>query len=87
VQIIGGRFAYGRIPEQPAGTTDGAITAADGWEEPPMARTVAALPAGSRITDNLSLGLIARFFPAKKIRAILQEPSAPASGSVIRRPM
>jgi len=29
-----------------------------------MARTVAALPAGSRITDYISLGVIAKFFPA-----------------------
>ena len=28
-----------------------------------MARTVAALPAGSRITDYISLGVIAKFFP------------------------
>jgi hypothetical protein len=27
-----------------------------------MARTVATLPAGSRITDYLSLGVIAKFF-------------------------
>jgi hypothetical protein len=29
-----------------------------------MARTVASLPAGSRITDYISLGVIAKFFPA-----------------------
>jgi hypothetical protein len=28
-----------------------------------MARTVADLPAGSRITDYISLGVVARFFP------------------------
>ena len=38
-----------------------------------MARTVAALPAGSRITDYISLGVIASFFPLEKIRAILQQ--------------
>src|SRR5437868_7531404 len=38
-----------------------------------MARTVAALPAGSRITDYISLGVIAKFFPIEKIREILQE--------------
>ena len=38
-----------------------------------MARTVAALPAGSRITDYISLGVIARFFPADKVREILQK--------------
>ena len=38
-----------------------------------MARTVAALPAGSRITDYISLGVIAKFFPAEKIREVLQQ--------------
>jgi hypothetical protein len=38
-----------------------------------MARTVAALPAGSRITDYISLGVVARFFPVEKVRAVLHE--------------
>jgi hypothetical protein len=38
-----------------------------------MARTVATLPAGSRITDYISLGVIVRFFPVEKIREILQQ--------------
>jgi hypothetical protein len=38
-----------------------------------MARTVAALPAGSRITDYISLGVMARFFPLEKIRDVLQQ--------------
>ena len=38
-----------------------------------MARTVAALPAGSRITDYISLGVIARFFPAGKIHEVLKQ--------------
>jgi hypothetical protein len=38
-----------------------------------MARTVAALPAGSRITDYISLGVIAKVFPIEKIREILEE--------------
>jgi Insertion element 4 transposase N-terminal/Transposase DDE domain len=38
-----------------------------------MARTKAALPAGSRVTDYISLGVIARFFPLEKIREILQQ--------------
>jgi len=38
-----------------------------------MARTKAALPAGSRITDYISLGVIARFFPLEKIRQILEQ--------------
>jgi hypothetical protein len=38
-----------------------------------MARTVAALPAGSRITDYIRLGVIAKFFPLEKIREILEQ--------------
>jgi hypothetical protein len=38
-----------------------------------MARTLAELPAGSRITDYISLGVIAKFFPAEKIHPVLQE--------------
>jgi hypothetical protein len=38
-----------------------------------MARTVAALPAGSRITDYISLGVIAKFFPLENIREALEE--------------
>ena len=36
-----------------------------------MARTIAALPKGSRITDYISLGVIAKTFPLDKIRAVL----------------
>jgi Insertion element 4 transposase N-terminal/Transposase DDE domain len=38
-----------------------------------MARTIASLPAGSRITDYISLGVIAKFFPGDKVRDILNE--------------
>ena len=38
-----------------------------------MARTVAFLPAGSRITDYISLGVIARFFPDQKVREVLRQ--------------
>jgi hypothetical protein len=38
-----------------------------------MSRTQAALPAGSRITDYISLGVVARFFPIEKIREILEQ--------------
>src|ERR671924_1215168 len=38
-----------------------------------MARTLAELPAGSRITDYISLGVIARFFPVEKIHQVLEE--------------
>jgi len=36
-----------------------------------MARTVASLPAGSRITDYISLGVVAKAFPAEKVRGVL----------------
>jgi len=36
-----------------------------------MARTAAALPEGSRITDYISLGVIAKTFPMSKIRSVL----------------
>jgi hypothetical protein len=38
-----------------------------------MARTLAELPAGSRITDYISLGVIAKFFPAEKIHEVLEQ--------------
>ena len=38
-----------------------------------MARTVAELPAGSRITDYISLGVMAKFFPLEKVRKALKE--------------
>jgi hypothetical protein len=37
-----------------------------------MARTVAELPSGSRITDYVSLGVIAKAFPSAKILTILE---------------
>ena len=36
-----------------------------------MARTVVSLPAGSRITDYISLGVITKFFPLLKVREVL----------------
>ncbi len=44
-----------------------------------MARTVASLPAGSRITDYISLGVIAKFFPVEKVREALAQTNR-ASG-------
>ena len=38
-----------------------------------MARTVATLPAGSRISDYISLGVIAKFFPVEKVRGVLEK--------------
>jgi len=36
-----------------------------------MARTAAALPAGSRITGHISLGVLAKTFPLDKVKAVL----------------
>jgi hypothetical protein len=36
-----------------------------------MARTVAALPEGTRITDYISLGVIAKTFPLARVRSVL----------------
>ncbi len=36
-----------------------------------MARTVARLPAGSRITDHISLGVIAKAFPLNNVHSVL----------------
>ena len=38
-----------------------------------MARTVATLPAGSRITDYISLGVLTRFFPGVMVQVALRE--------------
>jgi hypothetical protein len=46
-----------------------------------MARTIAELPAGSRITDHISLGVIARTFPVTKVRAVLTARKKRACGS------
>lgn len=38
-----------------------------------MSRTVASLPAGSRVTDYISLGVVARCFPREKVDEILRQ--------------
>jgi len=38
-----------------------------------MARTVAGLPAGVRLTDRISLGVLAKAFPKERIHAVLRE--------------
>jgi len=38
-----------------------------------MARTIAELPTGSRITDHISLGVIARYFPRERIDKVLAD--------------
>ena len=41
-----------------------------------MAGVPAGLPAGIRLSDHLSLGVIARTFPPERVRQILAEPLA-----------
>src|SRR5215204_3734076 len=38
-----------------------------------MARSIASLPAGSRITDYISLGVIAKFFPRERVHAVVEQ--------------
>src|SRR5437763_15084903 len=38
-----------------------------------MARVPAGLPAGIRLTDHISLGVIARTFPIEEVRRVLAE--------------
>ena len=38
-----------------------------------MARTVAELPKGTRITDYISLGVISKTFPIEEIKRVLEE--------------
>lgn len=45
-----------------------------------MARTVAGLPAGTRLTDYISLGVIAKSFPPDKVKAAVE-----ASGKTNKR--
>ncbi len=47
-----------------------------------MARTVASLPEGSRITDYISLGVITKTFPMRKIHSVL---AATGTASVRQR--
>src|SRR6202795_2348284 len=47
-----------------------------------MARTVASLPEGSRITDYINLGVIAKTFPVSKIHSVL---AATGTASVRQR--
>jgi hypothetical protein len=49
-----------------------------------MARTIARLPKGSRITDYISLGVVAKTFPPATVKAIL---AATNKGSIRQRDM
>jgi hypothetical protein len=52
------------------------------WGEHLMARTLAALPEGTRITDYISLGVIAKTFPLAQVRFVL---TATGTASVRQR--
>jgi len=41
------------------------------WGGVEMARTLAELPKGSRITDYVSLGVLAKTFPSEKVKSVL----------------
>ena len=38
-----------------------------------MARTIAELPAGTRLTDQISLGVIAKTFPMARVKEVLRK--------------
>ena len=52
-----------------------------------MSRTVATLPTGSRITDYISLGVVAKTFPLDKIYAALAATKRGACASATFRAM
>ncbi len=53
-----------------------------------MARTIAEIPKGSRITDHISLGVIAKYFPRlKELTAFLQLQEGPVNGNGIYQGM
>jgi hypothetical protein len=43
-----------------------------------MARSVAELPKGARITDYISLGVISKTFPLEKIQAVVRREAGKA---------
>ena len=45
-----------------------------------MARTLAELPPGARITDYISLGVLTKAFPLEKVKSVLA-----ATGKASRR--
>src|SRR3954464_10979877 len=45
-----------------------------------MARTLAGLPAGIRVSDHISLGVIARTFPLGEVREVLAETGRAGGG-------
>ena len=50
-----------------------------------MARTVAELPKGARITDYISLGVIAEKIPLKHVHRVLQETGRRVGASATYR--
>ena len=66
------------MPQQRYRTSHSVRSAPD--RRPQVARTVASLPAGSRITDYISLGVLAKTFPLDKVQAVVA-----AAGKTNRR--
>jgi hypothetical protein len=52
-----------------------------------MARTVATLPAGARITDDISLGVITKTFPLSMGSRFWRRAAKPVCASAICRHM
>ena len=48
-----------------------------------MARTVAELPKGARITDYITLGVVAKTFPVETVREVLARLGGAACASAI----
>ncbi len=46
-----------------------------------MARTMAGLPAGTRITDFISLGAVAGWVPIEKVHEVLEQEAGRTSAS------
>src|ERR1039457_6579966 len=71
-RVIRGRFPYALVSDAQASVRPKARRVARWRPEASMARTIADLPSGSRITDYVSLGVIAKTFPLAKTLAILK---------------
>jgi Insertion element 4 transposase N-terminal/KTSC domain len=72
-RTIGGRYLYHPISDCNTVAPHAAVPARWSNQARAMARTLAELPAGSRITDYISLGVIAKFFPAERIHEVLAQ--------------
>ena len=51
-----------------------------------MARTASGLPAGIRLSDHISLGVIAKVFALDRVREVLAETGKASGASATCRP-